>query len=99
MAITYTARQRPKESCLSYFEPNEVNALYAFIDKTQDFPKEMPTLGDFIVKLAALGGYSPKSKYPPGVKVIWKAIRDLILITTCWEQFTAISNGCSPGKG
>lgn len=99
MAITYTPRQHPEVSSELFFEPDEQKALYAFVDNAAEFPEEPPTIGEFIIKLAKLGGYSPTSKYPPGVRTIWKAVNKLMIITACWKQFTAMNNMFNPEKG
>ena len=90
MAITYGSRKHPEESCEIYFERVEWQALHAFLNETDVFPKEPPTIGEFIIKLASLSGYSPKAKYPPGIKVIWKSMYKLSFITLCWEKNSKI---------
>ncbi len=90
MTVTYMARKHPEESCEVYFEPDEWKGVYFYVDETIDFPKDPPTMGEFIVKLAMLSGYSPQSKYPPGVRTIWRSIFVLAFTTAYWKKVSRI---------
>ena len=60
------------------------------MDETIDFLKDPPTMGEFVVKLAMLSGYSLQSKYPPGVRTIWRSIFVLAFTTAYWKKVSKI---------
>lgn len=78
LCITYFGRQNPGVSCESFFEEEEWKVLYCIANKTSVSPTKAPTIKEAIYDLARIGGFLGNNKEAePGVKVIWKGLREL----------------------
>ncbi len=56
--------------------------------KKEAVPLQAPSLKEFIIMIAVLGGYvNRKSEGPPGVKVIWKGMSRMVDFALAWEAF------------
>jgi len=81
-------RVQGEMSCDVVFNEAEWKAVYKILNKKQALPKTPPSLGEFIVMIAILGGYvDRKNEGPPGVKVIWKGMARMIDFAIAWEAF------------
>ena len=59
-------------------EGQEWKALYRIVNKTPDFPAAIPTVKEAVASLAKLGGsLGREGDGNPGVKVIWKGLKEL----------------------
>jgi hypothetical protein len=80
--ITYFVRIEPDKSCEEIFERHEWEALYCFQNKITTPPETAPTILESVMLLAKIGGFmGRKSDGFPGVKVIWRGLRNLYYIS------------------
>jgi hypothetical protein len=87
--LTYQARQTPDASCTLAFQPDEWQALYAFIHRTPAVPQTPPSLRQAVRWLGQLGGFlGRKGDGEPGVKVLWRGWARLQDIVQTWSLFT-----------
>ncbi len=70
------------------FEEAEWKSVYKVSNPKKALPRKPPTLGEFVVMIAALGGYiDRKNADPPGVKVMWKGMGRMVDFAIAWEAF------------
>lgn len=78
MEITYIAREYPEADCEKVLEAEEWKLLYKITNQTRELPKKKPCAKEIVGYLAKLGGFlGRKSDGDPGVKVIWRGLREL----------------------
>ncbi|WP_153559480.1 IS4 family transposase [Roseimaritima sediminicola] len=76
--IKVAARVDGDASCEDYFEPSEWKPTYMVANKSRKLPEIPPTMAEFVLILAKLGGYvNKKGQGPPGSKIIWRGLRRL----------------------
>lgn len=76
--IKEAARIDGSASCEKYFEANEWKPAYMVAKKTKQLPAKPPTMGEFTLMLAKLGGYqNKKHQGPAGSTTIWRGLRKL----------------------
>jgi hypothetical protein len=86
LAITYLAREKPEISCEIMFDEEEWKVLYKIANKTTIQPTKTPTIKEAVGYLAKLGGFlGRKGDGEPGVKVIWKGLRELDTVLCYYE--------------
>jgi transposase Tn5 family protein/transposase-like protein len=86
MNVMYTARQNPEESCERFFEKDEWEALFCFLNKTKKPESNPPNLHAAITMIAKLGGFlNRKNDGQPGLKNLWQGIRRLSDITETYK--------------
>jgi hypothetical protein len=75
------------------FDPNayKAGALYlkAQAKAKYDPNKPNPTIGDFLLIVAQLGGSMLQKGKPIGSKVIWRGLRSLEIITQAFNAFNS----------
>jgi hypothetical protein len=77
-----------KMSCTDIFEVAEWKSVYKILNKKKALPRKPPSLGEFIIMVATLGGYVPsKTAEPPGVKTMWKGMARLVDFAIAWDAF------------
>jgi IS4 transposase len=77
-------------SCDVIFDEAEWKAVYKILNKKQALPEKPPSLGEFVIMIAVLGGYVDRNKEgPPGVKVVWKGMARMVDFALAWEAFGA----------
>lgn len=87
--LKFAARAAPDASAEDYFEPHEWIALVIFVTKTRPDPAEPPTMSEFLLLIAQLGGYINKpSQGPPGSITIWRGMSQFDTITEAYKTFT-----------
>jgi hypothetical protein len=75
-------------SCDVVFDGAEWKAVYKILNRKQALPEKPPSLGEFIIMIAILGGYVDRNKEgPPGVKVVWKGMARMVDFALAWEAF------------
>ena len=75
-------------SCDVVFDEAEWKSVYKILNKKEGLPVKAPSLAEFIVMIAILGGYvNRKNEGPPGVKVVWKGMARMIDFALAWEAF------------
>lgn len=75
-------------SCADIFEDAEWKSVYKILNKKKALPRKPPSLGEFIIMVAILGGYvDRKGEEPPGVKTMWKGMARMVDFSLAWEAF------------
>jgi IS4 transposase len=76
--IKVAARVDGDASCEKYFESAEWKPAYMVAKKTRVLPPTAPTMEEFVLLLAKLGGYlKKKGQGPPGSTTLWRGLRKL----------------------
>lgn len=84
---TFLGRECPDLPCSILFEPDEWQSVYATHMKAIP-PKEPPKLSEFMLMVAALGGYQArKSQGPPGMIVVWKGLQKVYGLSEGWAMY------------
>lgn len=84
---TFLGRASPDLPCSVIFETDEWQSVYASHMKAAP-PKEAPQLGQFMLMIAALGGYQARiSQGPPGMIVIWKGLQKAYGLSEGWAMY------------
>lgn len=79
--ITYYARQHPEASCEYALDEDEWKLLFCMANRTNIPPKQVLTIKEAVGYLAKIGGFlGRKGDGDPGVKVIWKGLRDMNIV-------------------
>jgi hypothetical protein len=87
MYVMSMGRRHPNISCSKIFEDAEWKSVYKIMKKAR-IPSVPPSLGEFILMIAKLGGYiSGKTRPPPGPKVMWKGMSKMSDYAIAWESF------------
>jgi hypothetical protein len=78
MQWTYAARESPGQPASKYMEASELQLL-SLASKHAKLAETRPprTLGELVLRLAALGGYEFVKGRPPGWQVVWRGWRRL----------------------
>ena len=84
-------RSCPEMSCEVLFDKAEWKSVYKVLNKKKALPENPPTLEEFIIMIATLGGYvKQKNGEPPGVKVMWKGMVRMIDFALAWEAYASM---------
>jgi hypothetical protein len=76
--IKVAARVDSEASCEKYFEAAEWQPAYMIAKKARVLPLTVPTMAEFTLLLAQLGGYlKKKGQGPPGSTTLWRGLRKL----------------------
>lgn len=82
------ARAEPNVTCEKYFHPEQWIPVYRFAKKTSEVPTTPPTMNEFLVLVAILGGYiNRKSQGPPGSNTIWRGMARFETIVDAYKIF------------
>ena len=85
--LTFLGRETPDIPCEHVFAPDEWKPVWKIVKKTAP-PKKPPKLNEFVLILAALGGYNGrKNDPPPGTQVLWTALRRMVDFAIAWQAF------------
>ena len=86
--LNSAARAEPETSCQAYFEPEQWIPVYLYATKQTSVPETPPTVNEFLLLIAKLGGYTyRKSKAPPGSKTIWRGMRRAEVVIEAFQTF------------
>ena len=86
--LTQVGRDAPDTSCDEYFDAAEWKAAQLVSDPSNPLPATAPTMGEFMILVAELGGYiNRRQQGPPGVRTIWRGIRRLETLATAYRAF------------
>ena len=87
LCLTYLARENPESSCEIMFQEEEWKVLYRIANKTSDSPTKAPTIKEAVSYIAKLGGFlGRKGDGDPGVKVIWRGLRELNIVLRYYKH-------------
>lgn len=74
--------------CSDIFDQAEWKSVYKILNKKKNLPKEPPSLGEFVIMIAILGGYiERKGGEPPGIKAMWTGMARMVDFALAWEAF------------
>lgn len=86
-------RSDPESSCEKYFPNNEWMAIVGYVHRKVD-PKNPPTMRQFMISIAQLGGYiNKKSQGEPGSKTIWRGMARFETIVNAFAAFNEMRCG------
>jgi hypothetical protein len=89
------ARHDPEASCEEYFPPEEWQPAYYVWTDGADLPPAPPTIRDFMLMIAELGGWQrKKSQGPPGSMTIWRGIRRMEAYAEAFQAFQKAKSRC-----
>lgn len=89
------ARHDGEASCEKYFPSNEWQPAYYVWTDGGDLPPEPPTIKDFMLIIAELGGWQrKKNQGPPGSMTIWRGIRRMEAYADAFQAFQKIKVRC-----
>lgn len=88
MFLTMVGRAVPNLPCTVVLKDHEWKSLYCFVHETKQPPANPPTLEETVRLIARLGGFlNRKSDGYPGVKVLWRGMQVLSVISFAWKSF------------
>lgn len=89
------ARFDSDASCEKYFDADEWMPAYMVLHKTQELPLEPPTISEFMLTIAQLGGYlDKKGQGPPGSTTIWRGLRRMEAYAEAFKAFGKAISRC-----
>jgi hypothetical protein len=80
------ARACPQMDCEAIFDPAEWKAVWKIV-RHADPPRQPPSLGEFILMVAQLGGYVRRKDSPPGPQTVWIGLQRTCDFALCWKTF------------
>ena len=81
-------REFPDLSCLDIFDEAEWKAAWMVHNKGKLLPNTPPSLREFMIIIACLGGYLNRSNDPPpGPTVTWRGMQRVYCLAEAWECF------------
>jgi hypothetical protein len=87
LGLTYLARENPDLPCDIIFQEDEWKILYRIANETSECPANIPTIKEAVSYLAKLGGFlGRKGDGEPGVKVIWRGLRELNIVLKYYKH-------------
>lgn len=90
MAMMHLSREKPQSSLLaSGFTVNQYVFMCNYLEKNYQIKidprtKENPTIENFTQMVGILGGYQKHNKRHPGIKVLWRGMKELMTILNCF---------------
>lgn len=91
--VTMLGRQCPDLPCTALFEDDEWQTVYMIVKKEKP-GKTPPSLGDFIIMIASLGGHlNRKCDGPPGPKTMWTGLQRMFDFTLARKSFDQMHPG------
>ena len=86
--LTKAGRDESSSSCEMYFQSSEWKAVWLVSNVSEPLPNQPPTLGEFMITVATLGGYvNRRQQGPPGVRTMWRGMRRLDALAEAYRVF------------
>jgi hypothetical protein len=81
--------------CDKYFDADEWMPTYMVVHQTQELPSASPTVSEFILMIAKLGGYlDKKGQGPPGSRTLWRGLRRMEAYSDAYKAFGNANQRC-----
>jgi len=88
LGLTKAARENPGQASSPWLGRDQWEALYCYMQKTNDLPPDVPSLKTAVNWIARLGGFlNRRGDGPPGAQVLWRGMRRLEDITEAYRIF------------
>jgi len=82
------SRFDPESSCEKYFERVDWVPAHMVLHPEEPLPQTPPTISEFMLMVARLGGYiNKKGQGPPGSMTIWRGLRRIEAYTEAYQAF------------
>jgi hypothetical protein len=92
--LAMLGRETPDLPCTVFFTDDEWKALCCYTSKRPVPPQQLPTLGQAMRMVGAIGGHlGRKSDSPPGTQVLWRGLQRL---DTAKEMYVIFTSGPAP---
>ena len=92
--LKMAAREDPEAPCDKYFAAEQWVPIVTFVKKKKIDPKSPPTMSQFLVMIAKLGGYiNKKQQGPPGARTIWRGLKRTDAIVQAFHIFNDLTCG------
>ena len=89
------AREDPDASCEKYFSMSEWVPVYLVQQKAKKIPSTPPTISEFMLIVAKLGGYiNRKGQGPPGSMTMWRGMRRMDTLVEAYSVFGGAEKRC-----
>ncbi len=89
MQLVYESRHQPAVSCEIVLTRAQWVTLYMLIHKSNEMPKQPPSLQQAVLWIGRLGGHiGRKSDGPPGLKTVWLGYQQLCHAASVYELMT-----------
>lgn len=89
MQLVYESRHHPAVSCEIVLTRAQWVTLYMLIHKSNEMPKQPPSLQQAVLWIGRLGGHiGRKSDGPPGLKTVWLGYQQLCHAASVYELMT-----------
>ncbi len=88
MDLSKAARLHPEAPADRWLSSDQWQALYCYVHKTSEPPKEPPTIKQAVLWIAQLGGFlARRSDGHPGTTTLWRGLQRLNDIVVSWIAF------------
>ena len=92
--LKMAAREDPDAPCDKYFDAKEWVPIVTFVNQKKTDPKSPPTMNQFVLMIAKLGGYiNKKQQGPPGARTLWRGLKRTDAIVQAFQVFTDLTCG------
>jgi hypothetical protein len=92
--LTLLGRECPELPCDTVFTTDEWQSAWTVEHPHEPLPDICPTLGEFLLLLARLGGHNNrKHDAPPGPESLWRGIRRMTDFAVAWRAFGPPARG------
>lgn len=99
LAVMYLSREKPQASIHTIgFTDKQYSLLCTYLGKNYHIKinqqiKEQHTIEHFIHLVGTLGGYLKHNKPQPGIKVLWRGMKELVTLFNCFALLPKIRCG------
>ena len=99
LTMMYLSREKPQASINTVgFSIKQYSLLCTYLERRYNIrlnqqQERSPTIDHFVELVGILGGYLKHNKPYPGIKVLWRGMKELITILDCFELLPEIRCG------
>lgn len=90
LAMMYLSRENPDLPIEKIgFTKNQFTILHTFLEENYEFKfnaqNKKPTIGNFTALIGMLGGHFKHNSKYPGIKILWRGMKEFNTILSCFE--------------